>query len=73
MTGPIFAIRRPAWRRDVLCHMCYACLNYCPKRSVQIKGSCGVVRSFTAVNARYSHPYATAKEIAAQKERFGGA
>jgi len=57
----------PAWRKDVPCHMCYACLNFCPKRSVQIKGIRGVARSFSPDSGRYSHPYATANDIAAQK------
>ena len=61
---------RPAWRKDVLCFMCYACLNYCPKRSVQIRGIRGVVKSFSPENGRYSHPYATVKDIVAQKHRL---
>lgn len=51
---------RPNWLKDVRCFKCYACLNYCPKQSVQIKG-------YTEGKDRYSHPYATADEIAAQK------
>jgi ferredoxin len=62
---------RPAWSKDVLCHMCYACINYCPKRSVQIRGIRGVVKSYSPITDRYSHPYATAKDIAAQKTGLG--
>lgn len=51
---------RPIWLKDVRCFKCYACLNYCPKQAVQIKG-------YTEGKDRYSHPYATADEIAAQK------
>jgi ferredoxin len=58
---------RPVWQRDVLCYMCFACLNYCPQQSVQIHDIPGV-KSCTRLNGRYPHPYATAKEIAAQKE-----
>ncbi len=58
---------RPKWRKEILCHMCYACLNFCPKQAVQIKGIRGVVRSFTPINERYSHPYATVKDIVEQK------
>jgi len=60
--------RSPAWQRGVLCYMCFACVNHCPKESVQIR-SIWAVQSHTTENGRYSHPYATAKEIAAQKVR----
>jgi len=51
---------KPVWQKNVKCFYCYACINYCPKQSVQIK-------SFTEKNGRYSHPYATANDIAGQK------
>lgn len=57
---------KPAWRNDVKCYMCYACLNYCPEQSVQIKGK-WYMKSHTPKNDRYSHPYATADDIARQK------
>lgn len=53
---------KPIWQKDVKCFKCYACLNYCPNQAVQIKGQ-------TEKNGRYSHPYAAASEIAAQKEK----
>lgn len=52
--------RKPVWQKNVKCFYCYACINYCPRQSVQIK-------SFTEKNGRYSHPYATANDIAEQK------
>lgn len=52
--------KKPVWQKDIQCFYCYACINYCPKESVQIK-------SFTEKNGRYSHPYATADDIAKQK------
>jgi len=52
--------KKPIWQKDVQCFYCYACINYCPKQSVQIK-------SFTEKNGRYSHPYATSDDIARQK------
>jgi ferredoxin len=58
---------KPVWQRRVLCFMCFACINHCPSESVQIK-TIWAVRSHTAENGRYSHPYAKAKEIAAQKK-----
>lgn len=64
LSGKISMIdKRPAWSKDVLCHMCYACLNYCPKRSLQVRGIRGVVKSFSPINDRYSHPYATVNDI----------
>lgn len=59
--------KKPIWQRNVLCYMCFACLNYCPKQSVQIKDIHGV-RSYTTENGRYPHPYAKANDISAQKE-----
>lgn len=58
---------KPIWRKNVLCYMCFACLNYCPKKCVQIKDITGV-KSYTKENGRYSHPYATVKDISMQKE-----
>lgn len=57
---------KPIWQKKVLCYMCFACLNYCPEKSVQIKDIPGV-KSYTRENGRYSHPYATVEDIAGQK------
>ena len=57
---------KPIWQKNVLCYMCFACLNYCPKKSVQIKDIPGV-KSYTKENGRYSHPYATTQDISMQK------
>ena len=57
---------KPNWNDNTLCYMCYACLNYCPAESVQIKSK-WYMKSYTAAQARYSHPYATAKDIENQK------
>ena len=59
--------KRPVWQREAFCFMCFACLNFCPARSVQIRSIPGV-KSCTRENGRYPHPYATVKDIAAQKE-----
>lgn len=58
--------KKPIWQKSVLCYMCFACLNYCPKESVQINDIPGV-KSDTKENGRYSHPYATIKDISIQK------
>lgn len=57
---------KPIWQKNVLCYMCFACLNYCPEKSVQIKNIPGV-KSYTKENGRYPHPYATVKDIYLQK------
>ena len=54
-------------QKNVLCYMCFACLNYCPKESVQIN-EIPFVKSYTKENERYSHPYAKVKDISNQKE-----
>ncbi|MGB9927106.1 MAG: EFR1 family ferrodoxin [Methanosarcina sp.] len=60
--------KKPTWQEDVKCYMCYACLNYCPVHAIQIKSKT-YMKSFTEENERYSHPYATADEIAEQKRQ----
>jgi ferredoxin len=57
---------KPVWQKDVKCFFCYACLNYCPTNAVQIK-STRAFKTYTVENERYSHPYATANDIARQK------
>ena len=59
---------KPAWQNDVKCYFCYACVNYCPKQSVQIKSK-WYMKSYTEENGRYPHPYATAEDIARQKTK----
>ena len=61
---------RPVWEETVRCHGCFACLNYCPLESIQVKSK-PYLKSYTPQNGRYHHPDVTAKEIAAQK-RIGG-
>ena len=61
---------KPVWARKPLCYMCFACLNYCPKHAMQIKDIV-FVKSQSRTNGRYPHPYATAQEIARQKEIAG--
>lgn len=56
----IMKASRPLWQKEVKCFKCYACLNFCPMQAVQIKG-------YTEGKGRYSHPYATAEDIAQQK------
>lgn len=58
--------QKPVWQKDIPCFFCHACLNYCPKKAVQIKSS-RLLKSYTDKNGRYSHPYATVEDIAGQK------
>lgn len=58
--------KRPVWNRKVLCHMCYACINYCPMKAIEINSIPGVT-SYSNENGRYCHPYAEYKEIEDQK------
>lgn len=57
---------KPVWQKDVKCFSCYACLNYCPEYAVQIR-STRIFKTYTTENERYSHPYASADDIAIQK------
>jgi ferredoxin len=59
--------KKPLWEKNVFCYMCYACVNFCPAQSVQIN-DIPFVKSYTRENGRYSHPYATVKNIYGQKE-----
>jgi ferredoxin len=57
---------KPVWTKDMPCFFCHACLNYCAQQAVQIKSN-RFLKSHTEENGRYSHPYATADDIAGQK------
>ena len=69
LSGKIKMIdKKPVWQKNVLCYMCFACLNFCPEKSVQISDIPGV-KSYTMENGRYTHPYATIKDICEQKQK----
>ncbi|MBN2352332.1 MAG: EFR1 family ferrodoxin [Spirochaetales bacterium] len=57
---------RPFWRPEVDCRLCYACLNFCPREAVQIVSKFWM-KSYTAKNGRYPHPWATVQDMAAQR------
>ena len=57
---------RPVWQKAAPCHGCFACLNFCPQESIQVR-SRWFLRSYTEQNGRYHHPAIKAKDIAAQK------
>lgn len=62
--------KKPVWQENVRCYMCYVCINYCPTQSVQL-GSTWYMKVDTTKIGRYSHPYATAEDIAAEKGHKG--
>ena len=67
LSGKINIIdKKPVWQKDILCYMCFACLNFCPKAAVQIHDIPGV-KSYSKENGRYPHPYATVNDISDQK------
>lgn len=51
---------------DSKCFLCYACINYCPVHSIQIKSS-RLLKIYTYKNGRYFHPEATVNDIYGQK------
>ncbi len=59
--------KEPVWHKKVLCHMCYACINYCPKEAIQISSIPGL-KSYSEDNERYHNPHIEHQEIANQKE-----
>jgi ferredoxin len=58
--------KKPHWDDKILCHMCYACLNFCPAESIQINSK-WYMKSYTTKQGRYPHPYATVKDMEEQK------
>jgi len=57
---------QPIWDKKTLCHMCYACVNFCPNSAIEIDSIPGVP-SYSYENERYCHPYARYKDIENQK------
>ncbi|MEN6317081.1 MAG: EFR1 family ferrodoxin [Clostridiaceae bacterium] len=56
----------PVWEKNTFCYMCFACLNFCPVKAVQIHDIPGV-KSHTKENGRYPHPYASIGDMLRQK------
>lgn len=51
----------PFWETGIKCYLCFACVNYCPVKAVQVK----LFKS--SPTERYHHPEIQAYEIALQK------
>ncbi|MFH1639167.1 MAG: EFR1 family ferrodoxin [Chloroflexota bacterium] len=58
---------KPVWQKNIRCYLCGACLTYCPVQAVQIKPN-RFPKISTENKGRYPHPYATADDIARQKD-----
>lgn len=58
--------KKPVWNKEILCHMCYACTNFCSSKAIEIDSIPGVP-SFSYENERYCHPYAGYRDIQNQK------
>jgi len=58
--------KKPMWQKKVKCFSCYACLNFCPLQSVQMRSG-RFIKFYTDKNGRYHHPEATMNDIAGQK------
>jgi len=57
---------KPIWLEKVKCYMCYACFNFYPIQAVQMKNT-WYMKPNSEKCGRYSHPFATASDIADQK------
>jgi ferredoxin len=58
--------KKPNWKEDVPCYACFACINYCPRKAIQVQ-SRFPIRSYSEVNDRYHHKSVTYKDIADQR------
>lgn len=58
--------KKPVWQDKVRCFSCYACINFCPLQSVQMRSG-RLFKFYTDKNGRYHHPDATVNDIARQK------
>jgi len=59
--------QKPVWKEATKCYACFACINFCPRRAIQIKSGIPFLESCTEVNGRYHHPSVTYRDIAGQR------
>ena len=57
---------KPQWDNGKLCYMCYACLNFCPKQSVQINSK-WYMKSYTTEQGRYLHSSVSISDMVDQR------
>lgn len=58
--------QKPVWQKSPSCFLCYACINFCPAQSIQIRSG-RFFKFYTDQQGRYFHPDATTEDIAGQK------
>ena len=58
--------KKPVWKADVPCYACFACINYCPRKAIQVQ-SRFPIHSYSDVNDRYHHKSVTYEDIAGQR------
>lgn len=58
--------QKPVWLKQSPCFLCYACINFCPVQSIQIKSK-KYMKIYTEKNGRYHHPQATVADMIRQK------
>jgi ferredoxin len=56
----------PSWKKEIKCYACFACINYCPRKAIQVQSKFPV-ESNTVVNDRYHHKLISFKDIAGQR------
>jgi ferredoxin len=59
--------KKPVWKEEVKCYACFACINFCSRRAIQIESRIPFVQSCTDINGRYHHKSVTYKDIAEQR------
>lgn len=59
--------KKSIWKKEVRCYACYACINFCPRRAIQIESKIPFVKSFTDINGRYHHESVTYQNISEQR------
>jgi ferredoxin len=57
--------KRPSWQKQTRCHVCLACVSYCPIKAVH-NGKLKVPQ--TCPDGRYHNPYVTTDQISEQKK-----
>lgn len=56
---------KPCWKEETECYFCFACINSCPRKAIQIR------KTKSTTKGRYRHPQYTALDIARQKCKQG--
>ncbi|MBI9051142.1 MAG: EFR1 family ferrodoxin, partial [Anaerolineaceae bacterium] len=60
---------KPIWQTESKCYACFACINFCPQKAIQIENRF-LVDSHTPENPRYHHESVTYQDIAKQSQEM---